>query len=82
VIINNKFIRSLGTIEEHLNKQNDQIRKYRYNIQNKTEELIQTEHRLELLFYTATLLQILNKRLEKFLDIILLSKLEILLHDV
>jgi len=82
VIINNKLIRNLDTIEEHLNKQNAQITNYLYNIQNKTEELILTEHRLELLLYTSTLLQILNKQLEKFLDIILLSKLEILPHDI
>lgn len=78
IAINDNLIKSVNEISEHVNSEKRLIEDYLSRITNQTTKIFKAEKVLEIYNDISTL----EKFLSKFEDIVLLSKLDVLAHDI
>lgn len=80
ITINQKLINSIENIKTHINNQQQQIQKYLSKIITETNKIIQDDSKYVLQIYVS--IAHINKEIDGIKDIILLSKLNVLAHDI
>lgn len=82
VIINNNLIKNVEEINKHLNKQQKDLNEFLSKIDNRTSNLITLYNKSKHVLKLYADIKTLNNQIEKLTDIILLSKLNVLAHDI
>lgn len=82
VVINNNLIKNVDEIKQHLNKQQKELNNFLTNITNQTNKIISNYNKSKYVLQLYADITALNKQIDKLMDIILLSRLNVLAHDV
>lgn len=82
VVINNEIISNIDKISDHVNKQQSELSEYLVNVTKNTNRAISLSEKFQLTLKIHVDLNLLNRQIEKILDTLLLSRLEVLPHDI
>lgn len=81
IVINNNLIKNAKEMQDHINLQQEKIRSFLDDIKDKANVIFYFKEEEELFLELYSNIQIVNNQIQKFTDVILLSRLEVLAHD-
>lgn len=82
VIINDNLIKTLTDMANSVNEQQTKIRSYLSRLENETSKIIMMSTQSKFILEMYADIMTVNRQVEKLKDIVLLSRLDVLAHDI